>query len=52
MQSYLAANGMAGQAAAQGSLGIISGLIARQSFMTALDDTFVVSALLLPLFYL
>ncbi|ABO49001.1 drug resistance transporter, EmrB/QacA subfamily [Desulforamulus reducens MI-1] len=56
MQSYLAANGMAGQAAAQGSLGIISGLIARQSFMTALDDTFVVSAIIiafvLPMMFL
>ncbi|MBM7854798.1 hypothetical protein JOC37_001176 [Desulfohalotomaculum tongense] len=36
-----------GNAAEQGAIEILTGLVARQSFMNALDDTFVVSAIII-----
>ncbi|GAB6158762.1 DHA2 family efflux MFS transporter permease subunit [Desulfotomaculum varum] len=56
IKGYLVGYGLNGGAAQQGSYGVISGLLARQSFMNALSDTFVVSAiiiaLVLPLMFL
>ncbi|PHJ39473.1 hypothetical protein P378_03425 [Desulforamulus profundi] len=56
MKGLLAGSGVTGDAALQGSYSVIAGLIARQSFMNALSDTFVVSAAIiafvLPLMFL
>ncbi|SHE93290.1 drug resistance transporter, EmrB/QacA subfamily [Desulforamulus putei DSM 12395] len=56
IKAFLVGNGINGEAALQGSYSIISGLLARQSFMNALSDTFVVSAVIiafvLPLMFL
>ncbi|SHK22421.1 drug resistance transporter, EmrB/QacA subfamily [Desulforamulus aeronauticus DSM 10349] len=56
MKGVLVTSGISGAGSEQGSLSIISGLVARQSFMNALNDTFVVSAyivaLVLPLMFL
>ncbi|CCO08203.1 DHA2 family efflux MFS transporter permease subunit [Desulforamulus hydrothermalis] len=56
IKGYLVGYGLNGEAARQGSYSVISGLLARQSFMNAISDTFVVSAviiaLVLPLMFL
>ena len=56
IKGLLAGQGITGFAADQSALAIISGQVARQSFMNALDDTFVVSAIIvafvLPLMFL
>lgn len=56
LKGPLAAGGLSGGAADQAGLGVISGMVARQSFMNALDDTFIISAIIiafvLPLVFL
>ena len=56
IKGLLATGGLTGEAGEQAGLGMISGMIARQSFMNALSDTFVLSAiiiaLVLPLMFL
>jgi len=53
---YLNQNGILGISAQQGSLSILSGLVTRQAYMNAIDDTFVVStiiiSLILPVIYM
>ncbi|AEG61658.1 drug resistance transporter, EmrB/QacA subfamily [Desulforamulus ruminis DSM 2154] len=56
IKGLLAGQGITGAAADQGALSILYGQVAQHSFMNALDDTFVVSAviiaLVLPLMFL
>lgn len=56
IEGYLASHGLLGEAAEQGSIELLSGMVAQHAFINALDDTFVVSAvicaLVLPLTFM
>lgn len=56
LKGVLASGGLAGGAADQAGLGVISGMVARQAYMNALNDAFIVSAIIivfvLPLMFL